>query len=220
MGSRDQHLPMTHCHQPRAPWLAGSWGRDRLRRPSRSYRASPLQLKLLLIRGGLGRRVGTRSGVGQGFPDSHLQQSPELSRPPPLPAPRGAGPCLRPTCSASAPASSRLCRMANCSRSSSSSRRGSLRSAPSTLYPSGTSNTAGSTSHGKGLPAQDRGCTQPRGSGTRECPPPPTEVPDAGLPEPGAGTHTELRGSSQPHRLLKVMRALSTWKRGISVRRQ
>lgn len=114
--------------------------------------------------------------------------------------------------------------MANWSRASSSSRRGSLRSVPSTLYPSGTSNTAGSTSHGKGLPAQ-KGSTQPRGSETSEqhCrPPSPAAVPEAVTAEPelGAGTHTELRGSSQPHRLLKVMRALSTWKRGISARRQ
>jgi hypothetical protein len=48
---------------------------------------------------------------------------------------------------------------------------------------------------------------------------PPVAVPEGVVVEPGAGTHTELRGSSQPHRLLKVIRALSTWKRGISVRR-
>lgn len=47
---------------------------------------------------------------------------------------------------------------------------------------------------------------------------PPALVPEAVTagPELGAGTHTELKGSSQPHRLLKVMRAFSTWKRGIS----
>lgn len=63
----------------------------------------------------------------------------------------------------------------------------------------------------------------PRGLVTRKLcrlPLPPVGVPDAATAELGAGTHTELRGSSQPHRLLKVMRALSTWKRGISVRRQ
>lgn len=210
-------------HQPRTSWLAGPRGRAGLRQgPSRSQRASPLQLQLLLIRRGLGRRVSARPGVGQGFPDSHLQQqSPELSPLLPLPIPR-AQPCPRPTCSASVPASSRLCWIANCSRSSSSSRRGSLRSAPSTLYPSGTSNTAGSTSHGNGLPGVAEG---PRSDPRTPVPashvaPPSTVVPEAATAEPGAGTHTELRGSSQPHRLPKVMRALSTWKRGISVRRQ
>lgn len=45
-------------------------------------------------------------------------------------------------------------------------------------------------------------------------------IPEAEMAELGAGTHTELTGSSQPHRLLKVIRALSTWKRGISERRE
>lgn len=47
-----------------------------------------------------------------------------------------------------------------------------------------------------------------------------TVIPEAEIAELGLGTHTELTGSSQPHRLLKVMRALSTWKRGISERRE
>lgn len=45
-------------------------------------------------------------------------------------------------------------------------------------------------------------------------------IPEAAMAELGLGTHTEFTGSSQPHRLLKVMRALSTWKRGISERRE
>lgn len=47
----------------------------------------------------------------------------------------------RPTWSCSEPASSRLCCIANCSRSSSSSLRVSLCLLPSTVYPGGTSNT-------------------------------------------------------------------------------
>lgn len=35
----------------------------------------------------------------------------------------------------------------------------------------------------------------------------------------GAQIRTEPRGWSHPHRLLKVMRALSTWNKGISVGR-
>lgn len=75
---------------------------------------------------------------------------------------------------------------------------------------------------GKGSLGEQRGHTQPPGLKHQQVmrPPPSTAVPEVGMAEPGAGTHTELRGSSQPHRLLKVMRALSTWKRGISVRRQ
>lgn len=49
-------------------------------------------------------------------------------------------------------------------------------------------------------------------------PPPSALLPGASTAEPGPGTHTELSGSSQPHRLPNVMRALSTWKRGISGR--
>lgn len=41
--------------------------------PSRPQTASPLQLKLLLIHRDLGRWVGARPGVGQGFPDSYLR---------------------------------------------------------------------------------------------------------------------------------------------------
>lgn len=47
-----------------------------------------------------------------------------------------------------------------------------------------------------------------------------TAIPEAEMAELGVGIHTELTGSSQPHRLLKVIRALSTWKRGISERRE
>jgi hypothetical protein len=45
-------------------------------------------------------------------------------------------------------------------------------------------------------------------------------IPEAEMAELELGTHTELTGSSQPQRLLKVMRALSTWKRGISEGRE
>lgn len=53
-----------------------------------------------------------------------------------------------PTWSYSLPASSRLCWMANCSKSSSSSRRASWW-VPTTLYPRGTSKSAGSISHAR-----------------------------------------------------------------------
>lgn len=221
VGSWDQHLPTAHGHQPRTRRLAGSPGQGILAGLTAPAAAAPRR-RWPGEEGG--HRAGCWSGLPRRLPAADGGRSCHLWRPCPRPRP-GPRPC--PTCSASAPASSRLCRMANCSRSSSSSRRGSLRSVPSTLYPSGTSNTAGSTSQGKGLPARQKGSTQPQGSETSEqqpLHPPPPAVPEAVTaepePEPGAGTHTELRGSSQPHRLLKVMRALSTWKRGISVRRQ
>lgn len=75
---------------------------------------------------------------------------------------------------------------------------------------------------GKGsLGRWQRSQLRPRDSTARKLQPPsaPAVLPEA-TAALGAGTHTEPRGSSQPHRLLKVIRAFSTWKRGISVRRK
>lgn len=76
-----------------------------------------------------------------------------------------------PTWSYSLPASSRLCWMANCSRSSSSSRRASWW-APTTLYPRGTSNSAGSISHAR---QEAAGKQVPAWLGTPLCATPPQQ---------------------------------------------
>lgn len=136
-----------------------------------------------------------------------------------------------PTWSYSLPASSRLCWMANCSKSSSSSRRASWW-VPTTLYPRGTSKSAGSISHAR----QDAVGRQAwLGTPMPVCPPP-TAAPHPPPPHVlrelelltleesllGEGAsllgllRRELTGSSQPFRFPKVMRALRMWKMGIS----
>lgn len=88
--------------------------------------------------------------------------------------------------------------------------------------------TAGGTAAARGGPPAPRSAPRshhPHGDPPTPMPPPAPGHPHRSPPGPGgcapggwagAQTRTEPSGWSQPQRLLKVMRALRTWKRGIS----
>lgn len=187
--------------------------------PNRAQRASPFQLKLLLIHRGLGRRVGARPGVGQGFPDSYLQQpgpraitsaTPAHTQGPARPAPHLLSLCAR---LEQALLDGELQQVIILIAEGLTALRAQH------AVPLGHLEHSGVHLTWERAPWDGRRANlSPQVPETnRPCGPlPPAVVPEVSTAEPGAGTHTELRGSSQPHRLLKVMRALSTWKRGIS----
>lgn len=186
-------------------------------------RASPLQLKLLLKSRALGK-VGARPGVGQGFPDSHLQQPEPRAVTSATPAlAQGLGPARTPPAPPPCPPPAGSAGWQTVADRRPRHEEARCAPCPARCTPRAPQTRRGPPHRGRGsLGAAGGSCLAPGTRGPASCTArrPPAAVPEAATAEPGAGAHTELRGSSQPHRLPKVMRALSTWKRGISGRRR